>query len=260
MDKNLDLTIIIPLNKWSEEVKDYLDRAVDSIALSTVKPSKVIFVVSSIIENDFIPYSKKTFEELKTLGIDTPICYPTEKTDFCEQINQIVKEVDTKYFSILEYTDYYGKTWLENVEKHINLNKEISMYLPIVNVYNEPGDFLRFYNEQYWAQGFTSNDLGFITEDALKVLWDMNISGGIINTQDFIELGSLKPSIKLYYWYEFMLRFCNQKKTAYVIPKSLYNHILFKQEMEADEAKFYYDLCSKEYWYKEDRNKTYIKK
>jgi hypothetical protein len=259
MNEVLDLTIIIPLDKWDEKVKEYLDRAIDSVALNTLKPYMVIFVTPIGLEDDANEYFTKTKSELETLGIKETLSYSTSKTNFCEQINETVKTLKTKYFSVLEYTDSYGKTWFDNVKRHIELDKDISMFLPIANLYNEETEFIRFYNEQYLAQGFTENDLGFVTEDALKVLWDMNITGGVINKDDFIAVGGLKPSIKIFHWYEFLLRFCNKGKIVYVIPKALYNHTLFKNDVDIEEAKFYHDLCLKEYWYEQDREKVYLK-
>lgn len=258
-----DLTIIIPIHKFDNTVKEYLQKAVNSVLEQTVKPNKIIFVgLNETLENikDTIDIGDGTLN-VNFINNDDG------ETDFCSQVNLAVDEVKTKYFSILEYDDTYTSKWFENVEKHTKLNDEISIYMPIVNTLNKDGQFFKFMNEVTWATSFCS-ELGFIDEESLLTYFDYQLPGAVIKTEDFIEVGKLKPSIKISFWYEFLLRLVSQAKTVYVIPKVGYNHILgredslidmYEKTVQKEEATWWSELAQKEYHFKEDRKKEYNK-
>ena len=92
------------------------------------------------------------------------------------------------------------------------------------------------------------------------------LTGSIFNTADWREVGGLKPSVKITFWYEWLLRATNKNKVVYVIPKVGYNHHLgrknslveyYKENMGNEETQWWFDLAKREYFFKEDRNKTY---
>jgi hypothetical protein len=79
-------------------------------------------------------------------------------------------------------------------------------------------------------------------------------------------VGGLKPSIKITFWYEWLLRATNKGKTVFVIPKVGYNHTLgrsgslvelYKENVDGEESQWWFDLAKREYFYKEDRKKSY---
>jgi len=262
-----DLTIIIPLERWDDEVQKYLDRALDSVFTQTVKPSKIHIVTNdSLFDNDeFREYFTKTIDEfdkinveiVQTVGDYTFEYYPNNSIN---GLIETINKVDTKYFTVLEPTDQFEPTWFENVERYIkSSDKDISVYLPICKVFNKDGEFIRFLNEQWWANGFSKDlNLGYVDEEGLKTMFDMNLSGSIINKNDFNEVGGLKNNIKLYYWYEFLLRLVYNQKHVFVIPKSLYNHIYFRAvNIEESEARFYWDSVQQEYYFNTQRELTY---
>jgi hypothetical protein len=261
----IDLTIIIPIHKWDETIKGYLDKAIDSVALSTVKPKTLTFVLPTAITSEFNDYFNKTKEELNVFEIEATLLNNDGETDFSSQVNLGVNDVKTKYFSILEFDDTYTKKWFENVEKHIIKDENISLFLPISNVLNKQGEFFTFKNEVYWAKGFAS-ELGFIDEESLLTFFDLQLPGGVFKTEDFVAVGLLKPSIKVSFWYEFLLRLTNQGKTVYVIPKIGYNHLsgregslmeIYSQTVDKKEAEFWNQIAQKEYHFLVDRKKEY---
>jgi GT2 family glycosyltransferase len=186
-------------------------------------------------------------------------------TDYCSQINFAVKEVKTKYFSILGFDDEYSLTWFKNVEKYIEHMPEYSMFLPIISYINKEGDVVGSINEIIWAMSF-SNEIGVIDEDTLQSYYDFSPNGAIFRTDDFIEVGMLKPSIKLAFWYEFLLRAANQGLKIYVIPKNGYLQLIEREgsileklskEMDEDERAWWIKLANKEYYFKQERKKSY---
>ena len=90
----------------------------------------------------------------------------------------------------------------------------------------------------------------------------------IINTEFFKEVGGLKPSIKISFWYEFLLRCIYNSGRVFVTPKVCYQHIvnredsLTKEYMETitkEEGAWWIELAQEEYFFKNDRNKKYPK-
>jgi hypothetical protein len=88
----------------------------------------------------------------------------------------------------------------------------------------------------------------------------------VFNIKDWLEVGGLKPSIKITFWYEWMLRATSKGKKIFVIPKVGYNHTLgrenslvetYKKEIDKDETQWWFDLAKRESYFKEDRKKTY---
>jgi hypothetical protein len=267
----IDLTVIIPVEKWENEVNKYLERSLNSIFNQTVKPSEIILGFNIDLKNNkkFIEYIDKKNKEFQTINVNISknfsdgYFFEHYPHNSVTTITGCIYSVKTKYFTVLEATDEVEITWFENVKKYIETSdKEISIYLPICKVFSEEGEFVRFLNEQWWANGFSKDlDLGYIDEEGLKLMYDMNISGAVINKGDYDAIGGFKTNIKLYYWYEFLLRLIYNGKTAFVIPKSLYNHVYFSAvNIETDEAKFYWDSALSEYYFNNQRDLIYNKK
>jgi hypothetical protein len=84
----------------------------------------------------------------------------------------------------------------------------------------------------------------------------------------YIELGGLKPSMKLTFIYEFLLRITCFSAKVMVIPKFGYKHMnqrigslfnRYKNELTPDEARWWLSLAKKEYFNQKDRKITYDK-
>lgn len=250
-----NISIIIPVHEYDESIKKYLERAVNSVNEQTVKPEKV-FVVSSKKINDDV---KEDF------GDEVDYIVNKGSLDYCTQINVGVKECKTKYFSVLAFDDKYNKNWFRSVDKYIKTMPEYSIYLPIVNFIDSDDKIMGFANELIWAMSF-SNELGIIDADVLETYYDFSVSGGVFRVDDFIEVGGLKPSIKLSFWYEFLLRAVNNDIKIYVIPKSGYFQLIGREDsimdiysktMDEKERSWWIKLASKEYLYKKERKKEY---
>jgi len=248
----MDLTVIIPISKWNDETKECLDRALDSVALQTVKPTNII--LATYVENKTLDdYISKTIEEFKSFEIDVKL--NRESYSIVALINRsALNLVETKYFTILEPTDAFEKTWFENVERYISHDEDIATYLPIIKLFSEDGKFLNFQHATWWAQEFSELGLGYLSEETIKLLPELTGLGMVIRTSEFKEIGGLKDNIVLYYWIEFFLRLVYNKKNAFVIPKSLYNHTLIKPDLTEEEAKFYWEAAQQEYYFNTQRD------
>jgi hypothetical protein len=249
--KKSDIKIIVPVHEYSEDVKKMMEAAIQSV------PEGFDVVISTT----------KSLKEAIAKDFKNDIVANGDNGGFCELINQAVG--GTKWFSILEFDDAYTTIWGENVKKYLDFMPEISVLLSLEDIYDyQNGKYIGFGNEAPWASSF-SDELGYIDKGCLENYFNFFLTGGVFNTDDWNEVGGLKPSIKLTFWYEFLLRLTNKGKKVFVMPKVGYVHMLgregslmeqYREQMDADESKFWFDTAKQEYFYKEDRNKTYTKK
>lgn len=249
-----DITVIVPVvNMENDKNKELFIRAIESI-----DDSQIIVVGP---ENDI-----KAIENLKLSKIMRVLVNKSQDTSYAFQVNYAVKDVKTTYFSVLEFDDIYTSIWFKNVQQYLDTDTEDTFaFLPLTEVIDVNMGPVSFANEAVWASSF-SEEIGCYDLQCLEDYLDFNTSGGIFKTQDFITLGSLKASMKLSFWYEFLLRATYKGKRIFVIPKIGYNHFIGREDslsyiygnnMSEAEANWWINLAKKEYFFPHDRNKTY---
>lgn len=252
MNKNMEnLVVVIPVHEFNDEVGKLLTNAINSVQENIeVRVSCKKGLESKI---------KKYLKDWSDIKIIT-----NEKSDFASLVNNGIK--NSKYFSILEYDDEYTPIWFNNVEKYIESMPDVSVFIPLTDIVDfNTKKFSGCGNEAPWASAF-SNNIGFIDNDCLQNFFDFYMTGSVFNTDDWNEVGGLKPSIKLTFWYEYMLRATNKYQKIFVVPKVGYNHYMgrkdsltenYRENMSKEEQEFWFKLAKKEYFFKEDRNKTF---
>lgn len=249
-----DLTVIVPVHEYNEEIGKLLDRAVDSfVATDTDKDTELLFIgPKSVITTlkDKYKGDNRTFVE-------------NEKSDFCNQINTAVDKC-RKYFSILEFDDVYTPNWFKNVKEYFKEDDSISVYLPLTEIvkFGKEDEPIGYVNEAALATSF-SEKLGYLDLESLLSYMNFNTTGAVFKTSDFVEVGKLKTPIKLSFWYEFLLRAVRNDKKVYVIPKVGYIHTLdrdnsltetYNKTMKPEEAEFWIELAQKDYLFKKTRD------
>ena len=250
-----NITVIIPIHVYNEDVKKYLGKAIESIKAQT-----------EAVDSTMIVGQEELINKIKDDFNDAQIDYIINegKTDYCNQINLAANNCKTKHFSILGFDDEYSPIWFKNVKRYIKNMHDISIFLPIVNFIDKESKVIGSVNEIIWAMSF-SNELGFIDEETLESYYDFSTCGGVFRTDDFIFSGGLKPSIKLSFWYEFLLRSANQGFKTYVIPKNGYYHLIDREgsilnsynSMTKDERAWWIKLANKEHYFKNERKESY---
>lgn len=256
-----DISIIIPLHKFDETIKVLLKRAFESIKKNeeTYTFGKLIPIV--VGPNDVLESVGENFGE--TFFYHP--CQNNDKTDFCSQVNRAVNHVDTEYFSILEFDDVYTDKWFKMAHDYFYTNESVSIFLPINIIWSEdmPGQY-QYVNEIAWTGAF-SNEIGFVDFDALQDYPSFNLTGGIFNTDDFKKIGKFKPSIKVAFNYELLLRLTKKDLKVYVVPKEGYIHVIartdsltdeYNKSLSDEEVKKWFNLAKSEYMYLEDRKAT----
>lgn len=247
-----DLVVIIPMHEFGKDNIELLNKAVESVPEGV----KTVLSVKKGVDGRTL---KGVSERLTVLA-------ESEGDSFAELVNTAVDNIEEKWFSILEFDDTYTPIWLTNAKRYIDFKPDMSvfMFLEDITDFNN-GKYIGFGNEAAWASSF-SNEIGFIDNDCLQNYFDFYLTGSIFNTADWREVGGLKPSIKITFWYEWLLRATNKGKKVFVIPKVGYNHKLgrknslveiYKETVDGEESQWWFDLSKREYFFKEDRKKTY---
>lgn len=253
-----DLTFIIPIHEY---LKDYVDRAIDSI--SSFTDSRVSIIGPSDVLNELKNGSSSVLDKLNDVEF---IENHSTETGFCEQINKAVMACTTQYFSILEFDDAITKTWIKNVKEYINTKNDVSVFLPILEIINdENSNIVSLGNEIAWSTAFV-DELGYLDMDALNAFYDFQICGGVFKTEDFIMIGGLKQSLKIASVLELLMRYLQNSKKIFVIPKIGCVHtygrkgsymVTSKNEITQEEGEWLINTAKQEIFFKEDRNKKF---
>ena len=158
----------------------------------------------------------------------------------------------------MELDDEYSETYFNQVKAYMDAYPNVSGYIPVTILVDSDSNALGFVNESVHASGFGEKQ-GFLDSNALLQYNEFVISGGVFKKEAFEEVGGLKKNIKLFFIYEFLLRFVNNDFSVMSIPKLGYKHTmgrknsLFDQYKDPEtgitpkEAIFYLDTAKKEY-------------
>ena len=254
MSKNI--LVVIPLHEFNENVEQMLKNAVNSV------PSEYdvhISTTNSVYEE----YGEHILNLFSDRNLSIYYNSENENSDFCTLVNNSLDK-DSEWFSILEYDDTFNANWFSNVETYIDYKPDVSVFLPLTELIDySNGNFIGYGNEAPWASSF-SDEIGVIDNECIQQYFDFYMTGGVYNTKDFKDVGGLKPSIKLTFCYDFLLRITNNNKKVYVIPKLGYNHLLnrenslydyYQKNISEEEGKFWLDLARQDYFYKTERSK-----
>ena len=247
-----DLVVIVPMHEFGKENIDLLNKAVGSV------PEGIKVILSCKKGTDG--------RKLKGISENVTVLAESEGDSFAELVNTAVNNIEEKWFSILEFDDTYTPIWLNNAKKYIEFMPEVSVLMTLEDITDfNNGKYIGFGNEAAWASSF-SNEIGYIDNDCLQNYFDFYLTGSIFNTADWKEVGGLKPSIKITFWYEWLLRLTKANKKVFVMPKVCYNHTLgrkssltetYKETISGEETQWWFDLAKREYFFKEDRKKEY---
>lgn len=255
-----NISVILPVHELNEETKQMLTNAVQSVTDQIVTPDELIIVAPK--GSDVVKFAK-TLDNKTSMPI--VIAENSGETDFASQVNYGVSQAKSEWISILEYDDEYAKIWFKNVVEYKDAHKNVELFLPIVIDVDSTGNFIGFTNEAVWANSF-SDELGVLDNNDLLTYQNFNIDGMVIKKSVYEEFGGFKPSMKLTFIYEFLLRMTFKDVKTMVIPKFGYKHVnqrqgslfsSYKETMDPVEAKWWLSTAKKEYYFPNDRKITY---
>ena len=256
-----DISVILPVHELNEITKKLFANAVQSVTDQIVRPDELVIVT---------PKGSETASYIKSFDYgdykaSVTIIENDGETDFCSQVNAGVAGSKSEWFSILEFDDEFAKIWFKNVVEYRKAHTNIDLFLPIVIDVDGNNSFIGFTNEAVWAQSF-SEVLGVLDNAALLTYQNFNTDGMVIRKSVYDEFGGFKPSMKLTFIYEFLLRMTFKDVKIMVIPKFGYKHInqrpdslfqSYKETLDPIEARWWLSQAKKESYFAKDRKITY---
>jgi hypothetical protein len=259
--ENKQVAVLVPIHEYNNEMEELLIRAIKSV------PSDYTVYVahSDKVESDDLDVITKVHADIRLLGVDTK----KKGASFSVLVNKafsVLLEQGVEWCYLLEFDDEFNTLWFDEVNKEREDKPDVGIFIPLTEIidFNE-NRFLSYGNEAPWASSF-SNQIGYIDNESLQQFFDFYMTGSVFNLRDWNYAGGLKESIKLSFWYEFLLRFTHNGKKAYVIPKLGYKHyvnrpnslhMVTNNDMSQEEKQWWYELALEEYTYKKDRKKEY---
>lgn len=259
----MNLTTIIPVHEYNEEVEKLFNTAIDTVAKQDgieERPEVLVVYAAELDKNDlFVKNKSESYENLTVNYIKNE-----GNTDFQSQINLGVENVSTEWFSILEFDDQLSITYYKNVLHHIEKLNNVDLILPILVEVNENDDALKITNETVWSKQFVgeSGEMGYLNAVALNQYTDFKISGGVFKKSEFEGCGGLKSNIKLTFTYELLLRMLNNGSNIYTMPKIGVKHFTtregslfdtYNKTLSIQDRKFWFDTAKKESNFFNDR-------
>jgi len=255
---NNKVTVIIPVHELNETIESLLVNAIKSVD-NQKSDIPVILVYSTNTGNDISKlFQKNSFDSTIKL-IENK-----NESDFQTQINLAVKNVETEYFSILEFDDEYAPTYVKSMSKYIEYYKNVDVLLPIIVEVDNNGNYIKFTNEGSWAQQLIgeNGEAGFLNNNILNQYTDFKLSGALIKTKSFIDIGGFKSNIKMTFMLEFIYRLLNNAGKLFTVSKFLYKHLSLRENSLTDfylktinitERKFWFETAKKESNFINDR-------
>jgi hypothetical protein len=171
--------------------------------------------------------------------------------------------------SFLEFDDEYASIWFKNVKRFIEAYPDYDGFLSLVVDVDNKGTFAGFTNEATFAASMNT-EIGVLTNEVLLNYQNFQSSGMVIKKETYQNLGGFKPSMKLTFVYEFLLRLTYNSAKIMTIPRIGYKHINLRegsifwnykngeQRVSDSEVKFWLDAAKKEHFFVEDRNIKYV--
>lgn len=259
MSTKLSISVILPIKSAkAKDFDEYFLKAIQSLQNQKVELEEIVIVhtneeaLTNLLKSyDFGNLNVKLLEWDKT-------------PSFAEQVNYGVKNASGKWVSIFEFDDEYSSIWFDNVGKYMEAYPEVQMFLPVVVETDEKGMFAGFTNEATFAANF-SQELGFLTNDTLQDYQNFQTSGSVIKKSILEDFGGFKPTMKLTFVYEFLLRLTYNSVSIMTIPRLGYKHSNLREgslfwnykygenKMTEDEVRFWIKTAKQEYFFVDDR-------
>ena len=258
--QKFDVSVILPINSSKQRDFDILlDRAIKSLQIQLTDINELVIVHT---DEDGL---KTKLEEYDYSGLTVNLVENTGNFDFSTQVNLGVENAKSKWVSILEFDDEYSSIWFKNVERFVKAYPEVDAFLPLVVDTDEKGMFVGFTNEATFAASLNS-EIGYLTNDVLMTYQNFQSSGMVLKKETYIENGGFKPSMKLTFVYEFLLRLTYNSVNIITIPRIGYKHMNLREgsifwnykngneKISDKEVSFWIESAKKEHFFTSDRN------
>lgn len=259
MDNKLSLSVILPIKSaLAKDFNEYFEKAIKSLQTQLVEFEELIIVHTQeeTLINHLNEYDFGNLNVRKLLWDKEP--------NFCAQTNFGVENAKGKWVSFFEFDDEYSLIWFNNVKKYMEAYPEVQMFLPVVVDTDEKDAFAGFTNEATFAANF-SQEIGYLTNDTLQEYQNFQTAGSVIKKEVLQDFGGFKPSMKLTFVYELLLRLTYNSVSIMTIPRLGYRHSNLREgsifwgyrygdeKILEDEVKFWIASAKREYFFTDDR-------
>jgi glycosyltransferase involved in cell wall biosynthesis len=263
MKNTLSLSVILPIkSSKAKDFDEFFEKAISSLKNQQTKFEELVIIHSQ--EESLINFlNGYDFGDLNV----TKLLWDKEP-NYSDQVNYGIKNAKGEWVSLFEFDDEYSSIWFKNVQKYIESFPEVQMFLPVVVETDEKGLFAGFTNEATFAANF-SQEMGILTNDTLQDYQNFQTAGSVFKKSIVEDFGGFKPSVKLTFIYEFLLRLTYNSVLIMTIPRLGYKHVNLREgsifwnykfgenKMIEDEVKFWIQAAKREYFFTDDRSIKY---
>ena len=257
--ESISLSVIMPVkSSIVKDFDDFFQKAIKSIHSNSTKILELVIVHTE--EEQLKTYLDNfDFGEIKVKKI-----LHKGEPSYATQINIGIKESSGEWVSFFEFDDEYSSIWFKNIAKYSKSFPNVDVFLPVVVDVDDKGAFAGFTNEATFAANFTQ-ELGYLTNETLHTYQNFQTAGAAYKKSVLENFGGFKPSIKLTFVYELLLRLTYNSVNIMTIPRLGYKHINLREgsifwnyknseeKMLEDEVKFWIQTAKKEYFFADDR-------
>ena len=259
MNNTLSLSVILPIkSSKAKDFDEYFEKAISSLKNQTAGFEELVIVHTQ--EESLIDHlNSYDFGDLNV----TKLLWDKDPS-YASQVNYGIKNAKGTWVSLFEFDDEYSSIWFKNVQKYVESFPDVQMFLPVVVETDEKGLFAGFTNEATFAANF-SQEMGILTNDTLQEYQNFQTAGSVFKKSIIEDFGGFKPSIKLTFIYEFLLRLTYNSVSIMTIPRLGYKHVNLREgsifwnykfggdKMIEDEVKFWIQTAKREYFFTDDR-------
>jgi len=259
MNNTLSLSVILPIkSSKAKDFDEYFEKAISSLKNQTVGFEELVIIHTQ--EESLIDHlNSYDFGDLNV----TKLLWDKDPS-YASQVNYGIENAKGTWVSLFEFDDEYSSIWFKNVQKYIESFPEVQMFLPVVVETDEKGLFAGFTNEATFAANF-SQEMGILTNDTLQEYQNFQTAGSVFKKSIIEDFGGFKPSVKLTFIYEFLLRLTYNSVSIMTIPRLGYKHVNLREgsifwnykfggdKMIEDEVKFWIQTAKREYFFTDDR-------
>ena len=263
MNNTLSLSVILPIkSSKAKDFEEYFEKAISSLKNQTVGFEELVIIHTQ--EESLIDHlNSYDFGDLNV----TKLLWDKDPS-YASQVNYGIENAKGTWVSLFEFDDEYSSIWFKNVQKYIESFPEVQMFLPVVVETDEKGLFAGFTNEATFAANF-SQEMGILTNDTLQEYQNFQTAGSVFKKSIIEDFGGFKPSVKLTFIYEFLLRLTYNSVSIMTIPRLGYKHVNLREgsifwnykfgesKMVEDEVKFWIQTAKREYFFTDDRSIKY---
>ena len=259
MNTKLSLSVILPLkSSKTKDFEDYFSKAIDSLKNQKIDFEELLIVHTK--EESLV--SLLDGYDFGKLNVNKLVW--DESPNFASQVNFGVKNAKGNWISIFEFDDEYSNIWFDNVDKYSKAYPEVQVFLPVIVETDDKGVFAGFTNEATFAANFAV-EMGFLSNETLQDYQNFQTSGAVIKKVLFEDFGGIKPSMKLTFIYEFLLRLTYNSVSIMTIPRLGYKHTNLREGsifwnykygdsiMTEPEVRFWLQTAKQEYFFTDDR-------